>query len=83
MPRGGARPNSGGARPGAGRKRRKPTMPVELTEQATRDLVYFIENLNLAPRESQQIVSTILTAALTDEYDKWRDIFGNRLLEKE
>jgi hypothetical protein len=24
-------------------------------------------------------VSTILTAALTDEYDKWRDLFGNTL----
>ena len=83
MPRGGARPNSGGARPGAGRKRTKPTMQVELTEQATRDLEYFIQDLNLDPREARVIVSTILSTALVDDLDKWRDLFGNRLIQKE
>ena len=83
MPRGGARPNSGGARPGAGRKRTKPTVSIELTEQATRDLAYFIEDLNLDPRESRMIVSTILSTALTDNLDEWRDLFGNRLIQNE
>ena len=78
MPRGGARPNSGGARPGAGRKRTKLTMQVELTEQATRDLAYFISDLNLDPREARTIVSTILSTALADDLDKWRDLFGNQ-----
>jgi len=75
----GVKGKSGGKRPGAGRKPTKRTKSIELTEAATRDLAYFIENLNLDPAESQQIVSTILTAALTDEYDKWRDLFGNTL----
>lgn len=81
MPRGGARPNSGGARPGAGRKRKYER--VELTEQATRDLAYFIEDLNLDPHETRLIVSTILSTALANDLDKWRDLFGNRLLQKE
>lgn len=80
MPRGGARPNSGGARPGAGRKRKYER--VELTEQATRDLAYFVEDLNIDPRETRLIVSTILSTALTDDLDKWRDLFGNRVLQK-
>ena len=83
MPRGGVRPNTGGARPGAGRKRTKPTMQIELTEQATRDLEYFIQDLNLDPREARVIVSTILSTALVDDLDKWRDLFGNRLIQKE
>ena len=37
MPRGGARPNSGGSRLGAGHKRTKPTITIELTEQATHE----------------------------------------------
>ena len=75
----GVKGKSGGKRPGAGRKPTKRTRSVELSEAATHDLAYFIENLNLDPRESQQIVSTILSAALNDEYDKWRDLFGNTL----
>ncbi len=59
----GVKGKSGGKRPGAGRKPTKRTKTIELTEAATRDLAYFIDNLNLDPRESQQIVSTILTAA--------------------
>ena len=75
----GTKRKSGGKRLGAGRKPTKRTKSIELTEAATGDLAYFIENLNLDPAESQQIVSTILTAALTDEYDKWRDLCGHKL----
>ncbi len=49
----GTKGKSGGKRPGADRKPTKRTKSIELTEQATRDLAFFIENLNLAPRESQ------------------------------
>lgn len=83
MPRGGPRPNSGGARPGAGRPRTKPNTNVELTETAAKDLAYFIQDLNLDPRESRVIVSTILSTALTDDLDKWRDLFGNSLIQNE
>jgi hypothetical protein len=77
MPRGGARPNSGGSRPGAGRKRTKPTMQVELTEQATRELLYFLEDLNLDRSLAPAIVSEMVLAALRDSLDRWRDRFGN------
>lgn len=77
-------PNWGGKRPGAGRKPKpKPTMSIDLTETATRDLRYFIEDLNLDPREARVIVSTILSTALEDDLDKWRDLFGNRLIQRE
>lgn len=76
MPRGGSRPNSGGKRPGAGRKRTKPTMQIELTEQATRDLLYFIEDLALEPGKAREIVSEILTAALNTDHDRWAERFG-------
>lgn len=78
MPRGGVRPNSGGARPGAGRKRTKPTITVELTEQATRVLLYFIDDLNLNQGDTSTIVSTIISSALADDLDRWRDHFGNQ-----
>jgi hypothetical protein len=81
MPRGGARPNTGGARPGAGRTRKYER--VELTKQATANLAYFIEDLNLDPRETKLIVSTILSTALTDDRDKWANLFGNQLVQKE
>jgi hypothetical protein len=77
MPRGGARPNSGGPRPGAGRKRTKPTMAIELTEQATRELDYFIDDLAIERSQAQTIVSEVLIAALRDDLDKWRERFGN------
>lgn len=77
MPRGGPRPNSGGKRPGAGRKRTKPTMQVELSEQATLDLVYFIDDLALEPGLAPAIVSEILRAALSGERDRWAERFGN------
>ncbi len=81
MPRGGARPNTGGARPGAGRHRKYER--VELTPTATAELAYFIEDLNLDPRETRVIVSTILSIALTNERDKWANLFGNRLIKAE
>ncbi len=77
MPRGGARPNSGGARPGARRKRSRAIMTVELTEQATRELLYFIEDLNLSAQLAPAIVSEVLIAALREDLDRWRDRFGN------
>ena len=77
----GVKGKSGGARPGTGRKRiyRK----INLTEQATKDLKYFIDDLNLDPRNSELIVSTILSSALTNDLDKWRELFGNRLTQNE
>ena len=80
----GTKGHSGGIRPGAGRKPKpRPTMSVELTEGATRDLRYFIEDLNLDPHEARVIVSTILSTALEDNLDYWRDLFGNRLIQKD
>lgn len=73
MPRGGARPNTGGKRPGAGRKRTRPTLQIELTEQATRELAYFAESQNLSPTKAGAMV----LAALTEDYDRWADVFGN------
>jgi hypothetical protein len=73
--------NWGGKRPGAGRPRTKPNTSVELTPTAAKDLDYFIKDLNLDPRESRIIVSTILSSALTDDLDKWRDLFGNGLIK--
>jgi hypothetical protein len=81
MPRGGARPNTGGTRPGAGRPRTYER--VELTKQVTAQLAYFIEDLNLDPRETGFIVSAILNTALTDDRDKWANLFGNRLIKAE
>ena len=83
MPRGGARPNTGGARPGAGRPRTRATMSVELTEQATKQLAYFVDNLNLSPSNTQAIISRILINALTEDYDKWANLFGNQLYQSE
>lgn len=77
MPRGGARPNSGGKRPGAGRPRSRPTMDIELTEQATRELLYFLENQNLSATLARRVVSEMVLAALVEQYDRWADRFGN------
>ena len=77
MPRGGARPNSGGARRGAGRPRTKPTITIELSEQATTDLLYFIDDLVLERSLAPTIVSEILIAALRDDLDRWRERFGD------
>lgn len=77
MPRGGARPNSGGKRTGAGRPRTKPTVTIELTEQATKELLYFIDDLALERSTAPAIVSEMVRAALSDDLDTWRDRFGN------
>lgn len=73
----------GGKRPGAGRPRTKPNTSIELTPTAAKDLAYFMEDLNLDPRESRVIVSTILSMALTNDLDKWRELFGNQLIQNE
>jgi hypothetical protein len=75
----GTKGHSGGARPGAGRKPKQNYKTVELTEQAIRDLAYFIEDLNLDPREAGQIISTILSNSLSNDRAKWTDLYGNQL----
>lgn len=77
MPRGGKRPGTGGKRPGAGRPRSRPTLQIELSEQATRELAYFLENQNLSAALAPRVVSEMVLAALVDEYDRWADRFGN------
>jgi hypothetical protein len=52
-------------------------MQVELSEQATRELLYFIEDLNLDPQLAPQVVSEVLIAALTADRDRWGEWFGN------
>jgi hypothetical protein len=52
-------------------------MRIELSEQATRELVYFVENLNLSMTQAGPMVSAIVLAALTEQYDRWADQFGN------
>jgi hypothetical protein len=75
----GTKGHSGGKRPGAGRK---PTYrSIDLTPTAASDLAWFIEDLALDQREARVIVSTILSTALTDDRDKWVNLFGNRLIE--
>jgi hypothetical protein len=77
----GTKGHSGGKRPGAGKK---PTYRnIELTETAAKDLAWFIEDLALDRREARLIVSTILNTALTDDRDKWANLFGNRLIQAE
>jgi hypothetical protein len=77
----GTKGHSGGKRPGAGKK---PTYRnIELTQTAAADLGWFIEDLALDRQEANLIVSTILSSALTDNRDKWADLFGNRLIQAE
>ncbi len=77
----GTKGHSGGKRPGAGKK---PTYRnIELTPTAAGDLAWFVEDLALDPREARLIVSTILNTALTDDRDKWANLFGNRLIQAE
>lgn len=42
------------------------SMSVELTEQATRDLLYFLEDLALDRQLAPAMVSEMVTAALRD-----------------
>jgi hypothetical protein len=77
----GTKGHSGGKRLGAGKK---PTYRnIELTTTAAADLSWFIEDLALDPQEARVIVSTILNTALTDDRDKWANLFGNRLIQAE
>jgi hypothetical protein len=77
----GTKGHSGGKRPGAGKK---PTYHnIELTKTAAADLAWFIEDLALDRQEAHIIVSTILSAALASDRDKWVNLFGNRLIQIE
>ena len=75
----GTKGHSGGKRPGAGRKPTKRTKSIELSEEATRDLLLFMDDLNLDPGEANQLVSTLVSDVLREHGDQWRDIFGNTL----
>ena len=63
----------------AGRKPSKRTKTVELSEEATRDLLRFIDDLNLDPWKAHQLVSTLVSDVLCEHGDEWREIFGNTL----
>jgi hypothetical protein len=74
-------PNLGGKRPRAGLK---PTYRnIEVNEKAAKDLGWFIEDLALDRHDAQLIVSTILSTALREDRDKWANLFGNQLVQKE
>ncbi len=75
----GVKGKSGGKRLGAGRKPTKRTRTVELSEEATRDLLRFMDDLNLDPGEAHQLVSTLVSDVLCEHGDEWREIFGNTL----
>ena len=75
----GTKGHSGGKRLGAGRKPTKRTKSVELTEEATRDLVRFMDDLNLDPGEASRLVSRLVSDVLREYGDEWREIFGNTL----
>ncbi len=75
----GVKGKSGGKRPGAGRKPSKRTKSIELTEEATRELLRFMDDLNLDPAEAHQLVSTLVRDVLREHGDEWRDVFGNTL----
>ena len=75
----GVKGKSGGKRAGAGRKPTKRTKSIELTEEATRDLLHFMDDLNLDPAEAHQLVSKLVSDVLRENGDEWRDTFGNTL----
>ncbi len=75
----GVKGKSGGKRDGAGRKPSKRTKTVELSEDATRDLLRFMDDLNLDPGEAHQLVSRLVSEALREHGDEWREVFGNTL----
>ena len=77
----GTKGHSGGQRPGAGRP--ATYKRVELTERASKDLANFIDDLALPSTDAHVIVSTILSQALSDDYDKWRHVFGDYLIKAE
>ncbi len=75
----GVKGKSGGKRPGAGRKPTKRTKSIELTVDATRDLLRFMDDLNLDPGEAGELVSTLVRDALGEHGDEWRETFGTTL----
>ncbi len=75
----GVKGKSGGKRDGAGRKPSKRTKTVELSEDATRDLLRFMDDLNLDPADAHQLVSRLVSEALREHGDEWREVFGNTL----
>ena len=75
----GVKGKSGGKRLGAGRKPTKRTKSVELSEEATRDLLRFMDDLNLDPGEVGLLVSRLVSDALREHGDEWREVFGNTL----
>jgi hypothetical protein len=77
----GTKGHSGGKRPGAGKK--PSYRNIDLTKTAAADLAWFIEDLALDRQDARAIVSTILSAALANDRDKWANLFGNRLIEIE
>lgn len=77
----GTKGHSGGKRPGSGLK---PTYrTIKLGEKAAKELAWFIEDLALDRHDAELIVSTILHTALSEDRDKWANLFGNRLVQKE
>ena len=75
----GVKGKSGGKRQGAGRKPTKGTKTVELSEEATHELLSFMDDLNLDPVEANQLVSRLVSDALGEHGDEWREVFGNTL----
>ena len=75
----GVKGKSCGRRPGAGRKPTKRTRSIDLTEEATRELLHFMDDLNLDPGEAHQLVSTLVSDALGEHGDEWWETFGNTL----
>ncbi len=75
----GVKGKSGGKRPGAARKPSKRTKTIELTEEATRDLLRFMDDLNLDSAEAHQLVSRLVSDVLREHGDEWREVFGNTL----
>jgi hypothetical protein len=58
----------------------KPTYRnIELNKKAAKDLGWFIEDLALDRNDAQVIVSTILSSALSEDRDKWTNLFGNHI----
>ena len=75
----GTKGHSGGKRLGAGHKPTKRTKSIELSEAATRDLLLFMDDLNLAPGEASRLVSRLVSDVLREHGDEWREVFGNTL----
>ncbi len=49
------------------------------SEEATRELLAFMDDLNLDPAEVHQLVSRLVSDVLREHGDEWREVFGNTL----